>query len=57
MPWELAPGEDLGVVALLGGFWASVAGLPPPPTAPAVRDIQRRQLSVVLDWLDRQLDP
>ena len=34
MPWEVLPGEHLGLVALLSGFWASVAGLPPPPTAP-----------------------
>jgi Phosphotransferase enzyme family len=56
MPWELLPALDLGVVALLSGVWASVAGLPPPPTAPHVRGVQRRQLAVVLDWLDRQLD-
>jgi hypothetical protein len=55
MPWEVLPGENLGLVALLSGVWASVAGLPPPPTAPHVRKVQRRQLAVVLDWLDRQL--
>ncbi|HEY2777256.1 MAG TPA: phosphotransferase [Gaiellaceae bacterium] len=55
MPWELLSGETLGPVALLSGVWASVAGLPPPPTAPQVRELQRRQLAVVLDWLDRQL--
>lgn len=55
MPWELLPGENLGIVALLAGVWASVAGLPPPATAPQVREVQRRQLAVVLDWLDRQL--
>jgi hypothetical protein len=54
-PWELLPGENLGPVALLGGVWASVAGLQPPPTAPLVREVQRRQLAVVLDWLDREL--
>lgn len=54
-PWELLPGENLGLVALLSGVWASVAGLPPPPTAPHVRELQRRQLAVVLDWLDRHL--
>ena len=55
MPWELLPGENPGIVALLAGVWASVAGLPPPATAPEVRDVQRRQLAVVLDWLDREL--
>jgi hypothetical protein len=54
-PWELLPGQNLSLVALLSGVWASVAGLPPPPTAPQVRQIQRQQLAVVLDWLDRQL--
>ena len=54
-PWELLPGENLGLVALLAGVWASVAGLPPPPTAPLVRRVQQRQLTVALDWLDRQL--
>ena len=55
MPWELLPGENLGLVALLSGVWASVAGLPPPQTAPQVREVQRKQLAVALDWLDRQL--
>lgn len=55
MPWELLPGENLGIVALLSGVWAAVAGLPPPSTAPQVRDVQRKQLAVTLDWLDRQL--
>jgi hypothetical protein len=54
-PWELLPGENLALVALVGGVWASVAGLPAPPTAPQVRQVQRQQLTVVLDWLDRQL--
>lgn len=56
MPWELLPGENLSLVSLLSGVWASVAGLPPPPTAPQVREVQRRQLAVVLNWLDRQLN-
>ena len=55
MPWDVLPGENLGLVSLLSGVWASVAGLPPPPTAPRVREVQRRQLAVTLDWLDRQL--
>jgi hypothetical protein len=55
MPWELLPADSLGLVSLLSGVWAVAAGLPPPPTAPQVRDLQRKQLAVTLDWLDRQL--
>jgi hypothetical protein len=40
-----------GFAALLAGFWAARAGLPPPPTAdPRVRDGQRAQLEVALEW-------
>jgi Phosphotransferase enzyme family len=54
-PWEVVP--DAGdLAALVSGVWAAVAGLPPPETAPTVRDVQRRQLAVALDWLDRELD-
>ena len=35
--------------------WAAVAGLPPPETAPIVRELQRAQLAVALDWVDREL--
>jgi len=42
--------------ALVSGFFAVRAGLPPPPTAPAVRDVQRRQLVVALGWARRELD-
>jgi hypothetical protein len=53
-PWELLP--DAGeIAAFIGGIWAAVAGLPPVATAPTVREIQRRQLAVVLDWIDRDL--
>jgi hypothetical protein len=53
-PWELMPdaGESAAFVA---GIWAAVAGLPPLPTAPHVRAMQRSALSVTLDWLDRDL--
>jgi len=30
-----------------------LAGLPPPEIAATVREIQRRQLAVALDWVDR----
>jgi Phosphotransferase enzyme family len=53
-PWEVLP--DAGeLVAFIAGVWAAVVGLPPPPTAPEVRTIQREQLSIALDWLDREL--
>jgi hypothetical protein len=42
-------------VAFVAGVWAAVAGLPAPETAPTVREVQRRQLAVALDWLDRDL--
>ncbi|HEY8646713.1 MAG TPA: hypothetical protein VIL77_12645 [Gaiellaceae bacterium] len=53
-PWEVLPeGGVLG--AFIAGVWAAVVGLPPPETAPTVRDLQRRQLAVALDWIDREL--
>lgn len=52
-PWELLP--DAGeYAAFLAGFWAAVVGLPPPATAPTVRDQQRRQLEVALAWCERE---
>lgn len=54
-PWEILP-DAAGLAAWLAGVWAAVAGLPASPTAPHVRDMQRRQLAVALDWLDRELD-
>jgi hypothetical protein len=36
-------------------IFATTAGLPPPETAPAVRESQAQQLAVALDWLDREL--
>ena len=53
-PWDVLP--DAGpLVAFVSGVWAAVAGVPPPETAPTVREVQRRQLAVALDWLDRDL--
>jgi hypothetical protein len=53
-PWEvMSDGGALG--AFVAGVWAAVAGLPPPETAPTVRDLQRQQLAVALDWIDRDL--
>jgi thiamine kinase-like enzyme len=53
-PWELLP-DSPGFAAFLAGVFAAVAGLPPPETAPTVREFQARQLAVALDWLDREL--
>lgn len=53
-PWDLLP-ETGGLSALIAGFFASRAGLPPPPTAPTVRDFQRRQAAVALPWAAREL--
>jgi len=53
-PWEILEGAG-ALAALVGGVWAAIAGLPPQPTAPNVRALQRRQLAVALDWIDREL--
>lgn len=53
-PWELLPGQP-EYAALLAGVFAATAGLPPPDTAPTVREFQARQLAVALDWVDREL--
>jgi thiamine kinase-like enzyme len=53
-PWEVLPGSG-GYAALLAGVWAAVVGLPPPPTAPTVRQGQARQLTVALAWCEREL--
>jgi hypothetical protein len=53
-PWEILP--DAGpLAAFIAGVWAAVVGLPPPATAPQVRALQRAQLAVALDWVDRDL--
>jgi hypothetical protein len=53
-PWELLP-DGGGYAALISGVWAAVVGLPPPETAPTVREIQRLQLEVSLAWCEREL--
>lgn len=53
-PWELVP-DSGGLAPLMAGFFASLAGLPPPDTAPNVREIQRRQAEVALPWAAREL--
>lgn len=53
-PWEVLP--DGGTyAAFLAGVWAALVGLPPPKTAPLVRELQRRQLEVALAWCEREL--
>ncbi|HVM16279.1 MAG TPA: hypothetical protein VM290_01685 [Gaiellaceae bacterium] len=53
-PWEVLPGAG-AYAAFLAGVWAAAVGLPPPPTAPTVRALQRRQLEVALAWCEREL--
>jgi hypothetical protein len=53
-PWEVLP-ETGGVSALVAGFFAARAGLPPPAGAPTVRDFQRRQAEIALPWAAREL--
>jgi hypothetical protein len=53
-PEGLLPGAG-SLAAVLAGFFASGAGLPPPPTAPRVREVQRAQLEVALPWACREL--
>lgn len=45
-PWQVMPGAG-AYAAFLAGIWAAVVGLPP-PTAPTVREQQRRQLEVAM---------
>jgi len=44
------------LAALVAGFFASRAGLPPPAGAPTVRGIQLAQLETALPWACRALD-
>jgi hypothetical protein len=53
-PWDVLPGSGR-LAAFIAGVWAAVVGLPPPETAPTVRSLQRAQLAVALDWIDREL--
>jgi hypothetical protein len=54
LPWQVLPGHG-ALAAFIAGVWAAVVGLPPPETAPTVRSLQRAQLAVALDWIDREL--
>jgi hypothetical protein len=57
LPEDVAPGLPGApeLAALIAGFFAVRAGLPPPPTAPTVRSLQLSQLRVALPWAARQL--
>lgn len=49
--------SDAGAFAsLLAGFFGSRVGLPPPPTAPRVREVQLSQLREALPWAAGELD-
>jgi aminoglycoside phosphotransferase (APT) family kinase protein len=53
-PWEVSP--DAGsLAAVVAGFFAARAGLPPPSGAPTVREFQRAQAAVALPWAAREL--
>ena len=53
-PSALLP--DAGALAAaVAGFFAARAGLPPPATAPTVREFQRAQAAVALPWAAREL--
>jgi hypothetical protein len=52
---ELLLPEAGELAAALAGFFGARAGLPPPPTAPKVREVQRAQLEVALAWACREL--
>jgi hypothetical protein len=53
-PWDVLP--DAGpLAAVVAGFFAARAGLPPPPGAPTVREFQRAQAAVALPWAAREL--
>jgi hypothetical protein len=55
-PEDVVDAEGAAELAgALAGFFAARVGLPPPVTAPRVREIQRAQLTVALPWAARVL--
>jgi methyltransferase family protein len=54
LPDEVMPDEG-PLAALVTGYFAARAGLPPIPSAPRVRWIQLRQLRIALPWTARAL--
>ena len=53
-PWEILPRSG-GLSALLSGFFAARAGLPPLPQVPQLRPLQLTQLQAALPWAAREL--
>lgn len=53
-PWEVMPDEP-ELAALLAGYWAARAGLPPPQPGSRVRGVQLSQLRAALPWAARGL--
>jgi hypothetical protein len=53
-PETLLP-DDEGMAALIAGFWASRAGLPPPEGTTGVRELQLHCLRAALPWATRVL--
>jgi hypothetical protein len=53
-PSELLPGAG-ALAAAVAGFFASRAGLAPPPGAPSVRAFQRAQAATALPWAAAEL--
>ena len=53
-PDEWLPDEP-GIAAMVSGYFAAAAGLPPPFPGAKVRDLQRRQLAEALPWAVRAL--
>lgn len=54
-PEVVMPGCPPELSALMAGFFAARAGLPPPVTGPRVRDVQLSQLRTALPWAARAL--
>lgn len=54
-PWKLLP-EAGQLAALVTGFFAARAGLPPVAVAPRVRNVQRAQLEAALPWMLHALE-
>jgi len=53
-PWDVLPDAGL-LAAVVAGFFAVRSGLPPPVTAPTVREFQRAQAEIALTWTAREL--
>ena len=53
-PDEILPGAG-ALTAVVSGYFAAVAGLPPPAHAPTVRPLQLAQLVPALAWARREL--